>query len=208
MQSCGIGGVRVFALETFGHRIRTLRVEKGLSQQQLADLIYVTRKTVSNWESGNRMPDITMLSRLAECLGVETYELIDELNGLDSPPNLIIVEDEPIILKGFVHILSDTLPDAQVFGFQNGADTLQFAAGNRIAVAFMDVELSGESGIALAEKLQGINPRTNIIFLTGHSDYTGEALTLHCSGYLLKPLTPRKILNEISHLRYPVRGLF
>jgi len=195
------------ALEAFGQRIRALRMEKGLSQQQLADLIFVTRKTVGNWESGNRMPDITMLSRLAECLGVETYELIDELNGRDDAPSLIIVEDEPVILKGFVHILSDTLPEAQVFGFQNTADTLRFADGNRIAVAFLDVELCGESGLDLARQLQEINPRTNIIFLTGHTEYTAEALDLHCSGYLLKPLTPEKILREMAHLRHPVRGL-
>ena len=91
-------------LESFGQRIRSLRIEKGLSQQQLSDLIFVTRKTVGNWESGNRLPDITMLSRLADCLGVETYELIDELNGQDSTPCIIVVEDEPVILKGFVHI--------------------------------------------------------------------------------------------------------
>ena len=46
-------------LEIFGKRIRALRQEKNLSQQQLADLMFVTRKTVSNWENGNRMPDIT-----------------------------------------------------------------------------------------------------------------------------------------------------
>jgi len=201
------GDAGLLALEIFGQRIRSLRTEKGLSQQQLADLIYVTRKTVSNWESGNRMPDITMLSRLAECLGVETYELIDVLNGPDTPPNVIVVEDEPVILKGFVHILSDTLPETQTIGFQTGADALHFAAGNRIAVAFLDVELCGESGIDLARRLLDINPRTNIIFLTGHTEYTGEALDLHCSGYLLKPLTPEKILREIVHLRHPVRGL-
>ena len=195
------------SLESFGQRIKSLRTEKGLSQQQLADLIYVTRKTVGNWETGNRIPDITMLSRLAECLGVETYELVDALHSQDDPPDIILVEDEPVILKGFMHILSDTLPNAQVFGFRNSAEALAFAAGNRIAVAFLDVELFGESGVDLAKKLQSINPRTNIIFLTGHSEYTAEALELHCSGYLLKPLTPAKILGEIAHLRYPVRGL-
>ena len=194
-------------LESFGQRIRSLRIEKGLSQQQLSDLIFVTRKTVGNWESGNRLPDITMLSRLADCLGVETYELIDELNGQDSTPCIIVVEDEPVILKGFVHILSDTLPEAQVFGFQNSADTLRFADSTRISVAFLDVELFGESGLDLAEKLMKSNHRTNIIFQTGHMEYTAQALDLHCSGYLLKPLTPEKILREISHLRYPVRGL-
>ena len=197
----------MITLDTFGQRVRTLRIEKGLSQQQLADLIYVSRKTVSNWESGNRMPDITMLSRLADCLGVGTYELIDELNGQDTSPNIILVEDEPVILTGFVHILNDALPEAQIFGFREGAEALSFAAANRIAVAFLDVELSGESGLELAKKLLDINPRTNIIFLTGHTEYTAEALNMHCSGYLLKPLTGEKIQHEMAYLRYPVRGL-
>ena len=65
----------MLTLEAFGQRIKALRTAQGLSQQQLADLIYVTRKTVGNWETGNRIPDLTMLSRLAECLGVETYVL-------------------------------------------------------------------------------------------------------------------------------------
>ena len=197
----------MLALEMFGQRIRALRMEKGLSQQQLADLIYVTRKTVSNWESGNRMPDITMLSRLAECLDVETYELIDELNGRDEPPSVVVVEDEPVILKGFVHILSDALPEVQAFGFQTGAEALAYAESNRIDVAFLDVELFGESGVELAEKLMAMHPRVNVVFLTGHAEYMAEAWRLHCSGYILKPLTPEKIRSEIAHLRFPVRGL-
>ena len=182
-------------------------MEKGLSQRQLAERMTVSNATIANWEVGKRLPDLTMLARLAECLGVETYELIDELKGGDGAPDIILVEDEPVILKGFMHILSDTLPDAQVFGFSNTAEALRFADGNRIAVAFLDVELYGESGLDLARKLQEVNPRTNIIFLTGHTEYTAEALDLHCSGYLLKPLTPDKIRREIAHLRFPVRGL-
>jgi hypothetical protein len=34
-----------------------------------------------------------------------------------------------------------------------------------------------------------------------------DALADHCSGYILKPLTPEKISHEIRHLRFPVRGL-
>ena len=77
----------------------------------------------------------------------------------------------------------------------------------KMDVAFLDIELCGESGIELAKELCALNPHTNIIFLPGHSEYTGEALDLHCSGYVLKPLTPEKIQREISHLRYPVKGL-
>lgn len=195
------------SLEVFGSRIRALRQEKNLSQQQLADLMFVTRKTVGNWENGNRMPDITMLSRLSKHLGVQIYELLDEISSPDEQPAVIIVEDESVLLKGFVHILEDTLPRADIYGFETGAEALRFAETNPVAVALLDIELFGESGIDLARSLIGLNPRTNIIFLTGHSEYTADALALHCSGYILKPLTPDKILREIEHLRFPVRGL-
>ena len=195
------------ALDALGQKIRSLRAAKGLSQQQMADLMFVTRKTISNWEAGTRMPDIAMLSRVAKVLGVRTFELLDAITGEDTPPCVIMVEDEPIILKGFMHILSDALPDAQAFGFQTGSETLAFAESNRIDIAFLDVELFGESGLDLARKLLAINARTNIIFLTGHSEYMADALKLYCSGYILKPLTAEKLRNEIAHLRFPVRGL-
>ena len=191
----------------FGNRIRTLRMEHGLSQQQLADKMYVTRYTVMRWESGEHVPDITVLSRLAEFLEVETYELLDMLNSADAPPVMIVVENEMVILRGFVHILEDTLPDTEVYGFQSAKEALGFAKSNRIDVAFLDIELTGESGLSLGKELSMRNPRINIIFLTGHSEYAMDALGMHSSGYLMKPLTPQKIRNEIAHLRFPVKSL-
>ena len=148
-----------------------------------------------------------MISKLADELRVETYELLDEMNGAYKPTNVIVVDDEPIILKGFVHILTDTLPDMQIAGFQTAADAIAYAHTTRVEIAFLDIELGGESGISLAETLQKLNPSTNIIFLTGHPEYAYQALNLHCSGYVLKPLTPEKIKKELAHLRFPLRGI-
>ena len=41
----------------FSDTLKNLRTEKGLSQQQLADRMYVTRSTVARWEIGSRLPD-------------------------------------------------------------------------------------------------------------------------------------------------------
>ena len=49
----------------FGERIRTLREEKGMTQQKLADQLFVTRQTVSRWENGSRYPDIITAKSLA-----------------------------------------------------------------------------------------------------------------------------------------------
>lgn len=58
--------------------ISKLRKKKGLTQQELGNLLYVTDKAVSKWERGLSLPDITILTKLAEILDVE---VIDILNG-------------------------------------------------------------------------------------------------------------------------------
>jgi transcriptional regulator with XRE-family HTH domain len=150
--------------EAFGQFLRDLRNEKGLSQQQLAELLFVTRKTVGNWELGNRMPDISMLSRLADCLDVESYILLDALRQPGEPPRVIVVEDAPVILKGLIRTIREELPDIEVSGFRTAAQALEYAHTNRISVAFLDIELSGENGIDLAKDLKEIEP--NVIDLS------------------------------------------
>ena len=193
--------------ERFGKKLKALRMEKGYSQRQMADLMKVSNATIANWEVGKRLPDIHMLSRLARCLNVESYVLLDELHGPNEPPRIIVVEDVQIILNGLMHTLCETLPEAQVRGFRKGDEALEYANANRVAVAFLDIELAGENGIQIAKRLLAIEAHTNIIFLTCHTEYAREALDLYCSGYILKPLTPEKLRREIANLRYPVRGL-
>ena len=193
--------------EKFGQNLRALRNERKLSQEKLADMLFVTRNAVSNWESGSRIPDIIMLSRIASTLQVPLEMLLSGEETAEIQPSLIVVEDEPIILKGFVHIISQALPDVNAIGFQTGTEAVRYAENNRVDIAFLDIELFDESGLEVAQRLSNINPHTNIIFLTGHTEYTGEALRQHCSGYLLKPLTPEKVMTEMAHLRYPVKGI-
>ena len=56
--------------------IRTLREQKGITQKQLADAIAVSDKTVSKWETGKGLPDISLLAPLAEALSVSVSELL------------------------------------------------------------------------------------------------------------------------------------
>lgn len=56
--------------------IRALREEKGLTQKQLGELIGVSDKTISKWETGRGLPDITLVEPLSKALGVSLAELI------------------------------------------------------------------------------------------------------------------------------------
>lgn len=53
------------------------RKKKGLTQQELGNLLYVTDKAVSKWERGLSLPDITILEKLAEVLEVDVSEILN-----------------------------------------------------------------------------------------------------------------------------------
>lgn len=59
-----------------GTQIKKYRSKQGLSQETLAEKIYVSRQTVSNWENGKNYPDINSLLRLSEIFGVSLDILI------------------------------------------------------------------------------------------------------------------------------------
>ena len=69
--------------KTFGNFIREKRIEKGLKQRELADLLYVTESAVSKWETGKSYPYITMIPNICKTLGVTEKELIDGATDTD-----------------------------------------------------------------------------------------------------------------------------
>ena len=56
--------------------IKKLRKEKGMTQDELAEKLNVTRQAVSNWETGKTQPDIETLTRLAEIFDVSVERII------------------------------------------------------------------------------------------------------------------------------------
>ena len=75
---------------TLGKNIKTFRKNKGLTQEELAELLNITPQAVSKWESENGLPDVSMLIPLAQVLGVTT----DTLLGYDS-----LSENEALISR-------------------------------------------------------------------------------------------------------------
>ena len=71
-----------------GKLIAELRKKQGLTQQQLADKLNLSNKTISKWESGNGSPDISNLPVLAEVLGISVDELLKgEINRSEPETN-------------------------------------------------------------------------------------------------------------------------
>lgn len=60
----------------FSENLKTLRKQKGFSQEELASRLHVVRQTISKWEKNLSVPDADTLIRLAEILGVSVSELL------------------------------------------------------------------------------------------------------------------------------------
>lgn len=117
---------------------------------------------------------------------------------------VLAADDELHARKILTDALQKALPQAEIIDFGKPSQVLAYAQEHPVELAFLDINTPDMSGLELAEKLRAANPRVNIIFVTGYDEYAREALSFHASGYIMKPVTPEKILREMADLRYPL----
>ena len=75
-----------------GEKIKQLRMEKGLTQKELADQLYVTAQAVSRWENNEVEPSVATLTSLSKILGVSVGELVGE----SAPQPQVVVKKEVV----------------------------------------------------------------------------------------------------------------
>jgi two-component SAPR family response regulator len=117
---------------------------------------------------------------------------------------ILALDDSKPILKQLTNAIAEARPAAEIYPFSKSSELLEFAKDNNCDVAFLDIQMPGTSGLAVAKKLKDFYPNINIIFVTAHSKYASEAFGLHPSGYILKPATKESIERELENLRHPV----
>ena len=187
----------------FANKLRQLRAERGLSQLELANRVFVNRSTVTRWENGSRVPDATMLARISQCLEVDINTLLSAASNSGEVPHVILVDDRKLILTGGLPILEEALPRATVVGFTRPSEAVEYARAHRVSLAFLDIELGKTSGLDLCRTLLEINPYTNVVYLTAYVEYSFDAWKTGASGFMLKPITPDGIREQLGRLRYP-----
>lgn len=74
-------------------RLKELRQERGLNQQELASQIKTTQRNISNWENGNSEPDIEMILKMAKFFEVSVDYLLDYNEDLNKNENLAVLEN-------------------------------------------------------------------------------------------------------------------
>ncbi len=113
------------------------------------------------------------------------------------------LDDEILLLQALTRAVRIAAPDAEIRSFRSGMDALaSIEAGEVPDVVFSDIEMPGLSGLELGARIKIQSPATKIVFVTGFSQYALEAYHIHAKGYILKPVDPERIREELD-LAFP-----
>lgn len=118
--------------------------------------------------------------------------------------NILAVDDEYYALELMKHALEEVAGGSTVYLCRDVQSALDLAEQTKIDVAFLDIHMPEKNGIELARELKLLNPKVNIIFATGFSEYMKEGIDLRMSGYVMKPVTPEAVKVELENLRNPI----
>lgn len=117
---------------------------------------------------------------------------------------VLLVDDEKLQLTRLEESVKSVLPTADIASYTNPVLALNENKKQKIDIAFLDIEMPELNGIQLAKALKGINPKINIVFVTAFNRFALDAMKMHASGFVTKPVNEEKIFEEINGLRYPV----
>ena len=113
----------------------------------------------------------------------------------------IAVDDEKLMLGALVAAIQASPDIKEVYPFPGCDEALAFVKEHPVDVAFLDINMRGMGGLALAEKIIGCAPDCKIVFCTGYEEYAIPAFKLHVSGYLMKPVSAKDIQMEIDNIK-------
>ena len=116
-----------------------------------------------------------------------------------SPMTIICVDDEKQTVMRTAEVCSRLEHVDEAISFTNAKEALEYFDEHNVDIAILDIVMPQMTGIKLAALIKEKSPQTAIIFLTTFPQYAMDAFTVHATGYMLKPLDEKKLLEEIRY---------
>lgn len=111
---------------------------------------------------------------------------------------VLIADDERIAREIIKLLLTKQADIGQIIEAKDGNQALQYALEYTPDIIFLDIQMPGQSGIQLADKLPA---KSNIIFVTAYDKYAVEAFELCAIDYLLKPFEDERLYMALDKAR-------
>lgn len=188
---------------TFGNTLRRLRTEKKISRYQLSVRLHVDQSTIARWENGTRLPSLSILAQLSECLGTDISSLLQESERDTKTPNVILLDNDSYRIYDEIMVLREALPDSEIHGYSAIRDALDFSRLNRVYLAFVKIEMEESSGLEVCQSLLEVDPHINVILMSASRQYALDAWETGASGFLLTPLHAEAVRKQLTRLHRP-----
>lgn len=118
----------------------------------------------------------------------------------------ITVDDESLAVSAMLRVLNKKDPRGTHIGTVKPVEFLEYVSSHPdLDIAFVDVEMQTD-GITLTKKLKQIAKDLNIVIYSGHAQYKADALDLHVSSFISKPVTEEKLQIALDNLRFPLKN--
>jgi len=118
---------------TFGEKLKKLRSENALTQEQLAEKIFVTRTAVSKWETGEGYPSIDSLKAISNLFNVSVDELISDAD-IENKKSLDVKAAKRSYFSGILLLLTGALVLFLSFFFRGDSFFLGYLRGLFIGI--------------------------------------------------------------------------
>ena len=116
---------------------------------------------------------------------------------------IIILDNHKLIIAEIKRQVLSVLPKAECTCFTKQREAIEYVKNNHVDVALLDIDMPGLNGIEVAELMCRINPRLNIIFVTGYPEYALQAFSVPVSDFIVKPVSEDALKATFNKLRFP-----
>ena len=117
--------------------------------------------------------------------------------------NIIILDNHKLIIAEIRRQVLSVLPRAECICFTKQREAIEYVKKHHVDVALLDIDMPGLNGIEVAELMCRINPRLNIIFVTGYPEYALQAFSVPVSDFIVKPVSEDALKTSFAKLRFP-----
>ena len=116
---------------------------------------------------------------------------------------IIILDNHKLIIAEIKRQVLSVLPNAECTCFTKQREAIDYVKKNHVDAALLDIDMPGLNGIEVAELMCRINPRLNIIFVTGYPEYALQAFSVPVSDFIVKPVSEDALKATFNKLRFP-----
>jgi len=114
-------------------------------------------------------------------------------------------DDEILSLELLEEAIIEAIPGAEPRCFEDPEELLSAAEREAPDLVFLDINMPGADGIEVAKRLNEISPSVRIIFVTGYSEYAGQAFDVFAFGYVMKPCRAAAIKPLVDKMLTPLK---